>query len=320
MERAAIFDQGNAYNVLHQHGIWLAISRVTNRWRATFGRPTVIAPHGSLEAPALRRSAWKKRLATLAYEGKNLTAASCLHATSTAEAAGFRRYGLTNPIAIIPNGISESWIRSEGDPDRFLSRFAIPPGFRLLLFLSRLHPIKGLPLLLEAIAQLKRYHGDWLLVVAGPDERGHLLELQALVRKLNIGHLVRFVGPLLGQDRRDAYSAADLLVLPTFSENFGIVVAEALGVGVPVLTTRGAPWEELETFGCGWWVDVNVGAIRDALLKAVQMPKDELRSMGQRGQILVSEKYSLSRMGRQSIMLYDWLLGHGKQPDFVMKD
>ena len=320
MEQVAISPRGAAYDILHQHGIWMANSRVTNRWRAAFGRPTVVAPHGALKAYALRRSAWKKRLAALAYEKKNLRAASCLQATSFAEATSLRRYGLNNPIAIIPDGIPETWIQGGGNADRFRSKFSIPPDRRLLLFLSRIHPIKGLPLLFEAIAPIRRQLTGWHLVVAGPDERGHRHELALILERLEIGDVVQFVGPLFGSDKRDAFAAADLFVLPTHSENFALVVAEALGAGVPVLTTRGAPWEELQTYRCGWWVEVNTEAIRDSLSEAIQHPGETLRAMGQRGKTLVAERYTWPLVAQRSLMLYQWLSGRAQRPDFVITD
>jgi glycosyltransferase involved in cell wall biosynthesis len=96
---------GASFDILHQHSLWLAPSHVTLRWRRAFRRITVVAPHGTLEPYALARSTWKKQIAAWLYERRNLRAASCLQATSKAEAANFRRLGLANPIAVIPNAI-----------------------------------------------------------------------------------------------------------------------------------------------------------------------------------------------------------------------
>lgn len=320
LERQALSRVGRDVDILHQHSIWMANSRVTNRWRATFGRPTVVAPHGTLEEYALRRSAWKKWLASLWYEAKNLRLASCLHTASKAGGMSLRNYGLRNPIAVIPNGIPDTWIRSFGDADRFCDRHSVPPDKRLLLFLSRLHPIKGLPILFEAMALIRQQLADWYLVIAGPDEMGHRRELQLLSERLGIPDLIQFVGPLFGSEKRDALAATDVFILPTHSEDFAIIIVEALGAGVPVLTTRGAPWEELCDHRCGWWVDVSTSAIRDALLDAIQRPKDELVEMGQRGKTLVARKYTWSQVARKSLMLYEWLLGVGDRPDFVITD
>lgn len=320
MEQAAISRRGESYMILHQHNLWMANSRVTNRWRKTFGRPTVIAPHGTLEEYALKRSAWKKKLAALAYEGENLCRASCLHATSVSEALSFRRYGLRNPIAIIPNGVSETWINSVGDADHLRSRLALTADRRLFLFISRIHPKKGLPFLFEAMSLMRQELADWCFVIAGPDEAGHRHELESLAQRLHLESMIKFIGPVSGDDKRDAFAAADLFILPTHSENFAIVVAEALGAGIPVITTRGAPWEELQTHDCGWWVDISVGAIKNALLDAIHRAPAELKEMGKRGKALVTDKYTWAQLAQKSIRLYDWLLGRAERPDFVVLD
>ncbi len=322
MEREVVSALGESQQVIHQHSIWMANSRVTNLWRRRFQRPTIVAPQGTLEEYALKRSPLKKKLAQLAYETENLQSASCLHATCADEAVSFRRFGLSNPIALIPNGVPEDWVLSHGDSVRFRTQFAIPLDRRVLLFLSRIHPKKGLPMFFQAMSTLRQQQqfNNWLFVIAGPDEVGHRRELEVLSLNLGIENLIRFVGPLFGKEKRDAFAAADVFVLPTFSENFGIVVTEALGAGVPVITTRGAPWLELETNRCGWWVDTNPTAMQDAVLDAMARSKDELKAMGLRGQQLVSEKYTWPQIARRCLELYSWLLGQASRPDFVIFD
>lgn len=320
MEKTAVNAIGGNYQILHQHSIWLCVSRVTIRWRSKFDRPTVITPHGTLEDFVLKRSKWKKRLALIAYEMDNLKNATCLQATAENEAISFRRFGLKNPIAIIANGISEDWHQSDGDTQKFRKQFSIPRECRLLLFLSRIHPTKGLPMLFEAMAQLSYMLDNWLLVIAGSEESGYQSELEQQIEKLGLSNRVIFVGSLHGSEKRDAFAAADVFVLPTHSENFGIVIAEALGAGVPVITTKGAPWKDLQTYNCGWWVNVSVDAIREALLEATQSPKEELVAMGQRGRMLVSDKYIWPKVAAQSLQLYKWLLGQESRPGFVITD
>jgi len=316
MERA-IAQRADEFDVIHQHGIWTATSRVTNRWRAQTGKPTVIAPHGSLDAWALRRSIWKKRLVLLLYERENLDKVACLHALSAREAEGFRKFGLKNPIAMIPNGISEDWLLSQGDGAAFRHRFGLPKDTRLLLFLGRITPIKNLPTLIQAISELKPHLENWKLVIAGVNEFGHQNEVESLVKQLSLEPYVQFVGPLYGQSKRDAFTAADLLVLPSHSEGSPAVVLESLGAGVPVLTTKGAPWQELVTHRCGWWVEPTVPAIGEALLDAITRSPEELQAMGRRGKALVTEKYTWARVAHQTIELYAWLLERGESPDFV---
>jgi glycosyltransferase involved in cell wall biosynthesis len=317
MERAAA-DRASEFDIVHQHGIWTGLSRVTAAARRVHRRPSVVAPHGSLEPWCLSFSRLKKRLALIAYERKNLTEATCLHACSTQELQSCRGFGLTRPVAVIPNGVHDSWLRSDGDARRFRKRYAIGEDARVLLFLSRIHPKKGIPLLLEAISNIADTFCGAVLVIAGVSEVGHERELRGLASRLSLGREVNFVGPLFGQDKRDAFAAADVFVLPTHSENFGIVVLEALGAGVPVLTTKGAPWEELVTHRCGWWVDVDVAAITVAVKDACERPKNDLQEMGRRGRELVVSKYTWSRSAQQTIELYDWILGKRGRPDFVV--
>lgn len=109
-------------------------------------------------------------------------------------------------------------------------------------------------------------------------------------------------------------------MLPTYRENFSVVVAEALGAGVPVLTTKGAPWEDLVTHRCGWWTEISAAGIAEALRDALQHPQAELQAMGQRGKELVACKYTWQHSAEMTLMLYQWLLGHGERPDFVLTE
>jgi glycosyltransferase involved in cell wall biosynthesis len=320
MERAAVADPAAEFSVFHQHGTWTARSRVTIAWRRRFGGPTVLTSHGELYPWARRQSRLKKWLAWQAYGRRNLTAISCLQALSPAEGNAYREFGLQNPIAVIPNGVDETWLTSSGCGGRFRDRFRLPRDRRLFLFLSRVTPIKGLPLLLDAMAARRTRLADWVLVIAGPDEFGHVAELQARIDTLGIRDLVRLVGPVYGDDRRDAFAAAEFFVLPTYSEGAPLAALEALGAGVPVLTTRGAPCDYLVDHDCGWWTDIRTEAIGEALQDAVARSPETLTHMGVRGRALVSQRFTWPIIAAQTLRLYAWLLGQAGQPDFVRLD
>lgn len=317
MERA-IVEEGLRFEIIHQHGIWTGVSRALNRWRGRTARPTVIAPHGSLEPWALKRSHWKKRLALALYENKNLHEVSCMHALSQQEATDFRAFGLCGSVGIIPNGVPEGWMSQRHDPARFRLQHGLPDSIRIMLFLGRITPKKGLPMLLRAMYRNREQLTDWKLVIAGVDEFDHKREVQAMVQTLELQSYVQFIGPQFDQDKRDAFSAADIFVLPSHSEGAPVVILEALGAAIPVLTTKGCPWEELIRHQCGWWTEVSEDAISAALQDVLQQLPSALRMMGQRGKNLVSEKYTWSHITRDTLTLYDWLLDGGEKPAFMV--
>ena len=295
----------------HQHGIWLRCSHETSSFALKNSIPLIIAPRGMLEPWAINNSKWKKKLAWALYQKRDLQRATAFHATAHSEAESIRRLGFKQPIAVIPNGVqlpeaieceSARVGRLEGEK-------------KTALFLSRIHPKKGLPMLLDAWKKLSPE--GWRLVIAGNDDGGHVADLKTQIERLGLSEWVSYTGPLFGEAKERAYREADLFVLPSYSENFGIVVAEALGYQVPVLTTTGCPWRELETYNCGWWVEPNPQGIKQGLQLALATSGQELSEMGARGRALVEEKYQWPGIAERMVEFYDWLLKGGKPPDFV---
>ncbi|GAG43150.1 unnamed protein product, partial [marine sediment metagenome] len=209
-----------------------------------------MSTRGMLEPWAIRHKRWKKRLAWWLYQRRDLMRAACLHATAPSEAHNIRALGLGVPICMIPNGVD----LPEIDPMAGGGRYEGPghEGHKVALFLGRIHPKKGLPMLIEAWARIRP--PNWVLWIAGPDESDHQTELAQRVVAASLSQVVLFLGPLDDPKKRSALLNANLLILPTHSENFGMVIAESLAHGLPVLTTTGAPWSMLPERGCGWWV------------------------------------------------------------------
>lgn len=306
--------------IIHQHAIWTGVSRVTNMLRTDNGIPSVITPHGSLEKWALNQSWWKKQIVLALYEKNNLHHASCIHAVGENEIADCRDFGLSNPIAVIPNGISSEWLNSCGNGGAFRDQFGILAEKRVMLFLSRITPKKGLPMLLEVLHNLRKELTDWCVVIAGAGEFGHQAEIESIILDKGLNDLVKLVGPLFGKNKRDAFAAADLFVLPSYSEGAPIVILEALGAGVPVLATKASPWQNLETHDCGWWPNISSDSIYEALKDALSRSPEQLKLMGQRGKELVSTEYTWAKSAQMTIELYEWLLGRSQRPDFVVVD
>ncbi len=303
----ALRDVAGRADVMHSNSLWMMPNVYPAQAVAGTRSRLVTSPHGTLSAWALRRSRWRKQLMWLVCQGKAVRATDCFHATSQAELEDIRRLGLTAPVAVIPNGVEV--------PDDATSN-SHPDGPKRLLFLGRVHPTKGVDLLLQAWRVIQDKCADWELQIAGPDNGGYLPKMQRAARDLALKRIY-FTGPVYGRDKGLLYRSASLFVLPTHSENFGIAVAEALAHGVPVITTRGAPWQGLETNNCGWWIDCNVDSLADTLQTALCLSDQELREYGQRGRTWMQRDYSWSCIGARMLDTYLWLLGGGSAPDWV---
>lgn len=292
-------------SIMHQHGLWQYPSIACARQQRRFGVRRVVSPHGMLHPWALQVRPLRKRLAWSAYERRSAAEADVFHATAPAEAGYIRDRGLHQPIAVIAHGVDvphEPPHVRRGD-------------VRTALFLSRLHPGKRVEDLLAAWRRVKP--AGWRLVIAGPDHDGQRAALESLATGFGIDDVVRFVGPVHGATKDQCFRDADLFILPSLSENFGIVVAEALAFGVPVITTTGTPWRQLPVHGCGWWIPPGAEPLATALDEAVSMDEDALAAMGRRGWEYARSDLTWDRVATQYEALYRWLADGGAAPPFV---
>jgi len=304
--------------MVHLHGIWQYPTLAVHRWAKRTGRPYLISPHGMLEPWALRYSRYRKALVNWFFQEACLRGAHCIRATAESEVESIRQAGFRNPVALIPNGVPF--------PKELPARLALPANARKrALFVSRIHPKKGLMNLVSAWSRLLKTEAgpqiarEWEMVLVGPDEGGHLAQVMAAVRAAGLEQHFSYQGEVWDENAKNAcYVQADLFVLPTYSENFGLVIAEALSCGVPVITTKGTPWEELETRRCGWWIEIGEEPLFQALRTALVTPPETLREMGLRGRQLIEDKYSWRTPGRLMAETYEWLAGRRDRPEFVL--
>lgn len=320
MTKFANMQELEAFDIVHQHGIWPVNSIGTLILAKKKKIHSVIAPHGSLNSWALNLSSFKKKIALALYERENLKLASCLHATSENEISDFRDFGLKNPIAYIENGILEKYLLVTGNPERFRLQYNIPSNKRILLFLSRISPKKGLEMLVEAINSTRIEFDNWQLIIAGIDEFNHKKEIESLIVHYHLESKIKIIGSLFGADKEDAFAASELFILPSYSEGAPMVVLDSLAAGVPVITTKASTWNDLVDFNCGWWTDISTPAITKALKEAIGKSSEELKIMGDSGRKLIAAKYTWPQLAGKTIMLYEWLLGRAEKPDFVLLD
>lgn len=296
--------------LVHDNGVWLPTNHFSGRLARQAGVPFVVSPRGMLEPWALESGRVHKKAAWWLYQKRDLQQASLLHATSVLEAGQLRRLQLKAPIAVIPNGVE-----IPAEDFRVAGSNVWRGNERIVLFLSRVHPKKGLLDLVRAWAKLRPV--GWKVVIAGPDESGHQSEVETLAAQSGVREAFDFVGPIGDDQKWSLYRKADLFVLPSHSENFGLVIAEALGCGLPVITTRSTPWEDIAAHQCGWWIETGADALAEALREALAGSGEARREMGRRGRDLVAEKFCWSNVATQMLSCYEWLLHKAARPGCI---
>lgn len=286
-------------DVVHVNCCWLPGCALVQKWAQRQGFKVVLTPHGMLEPWIMRRHYLTRKLPALAlYQKAAVRRADMLHATAESEKANLLRLGYNDRVSVIANGIDvdgvamkRSWRRSHE-----------------ILFLSRVHVKKGINFLVEAVARLKDSMRGYTVCIAGEGDAAYVSELKEQCRSLGVQDMVRFVGGVYGDGKWDLFRRADVFVLPTHSENFGIVVAEALACGTPVITTKGTPWQDLERERCGWWTNIGTDALVDALRGFLSLSERELRQMGENGREMVEAKYSSRKTAGDMVAMYEAMI------------
>ncbi|NTW87556.1 MAG: glycosyltransferase [Desulfobulbaceae bacterium] len=297
-----------AVDLIHSHGLWMMPNIYPGRVAHRYNIPLMVAPRGMLSEWAMQNGSFMKRIIWPLLQRPALDATICFHATSEQEYLDIRRLGFKQPVCVIPNGIDVP----------MLKKTAIG-GRKILMFLGRIHPKKGVDILLRAWRVVQQRFPGWELHVIGPDNGRYLTTMKALVAQLRLERVV-FVGPLYGKDKLRAYRNASLFVLPTHSENFGLTVAEALAASTPVIVTKGAPWDGLEIERAGWWIDIGVDPLVECLEQSMAEPESRLAEMGKAGREWMIRDFSWEKIGEHLSMVYRWVLEGGKAPQSVRND
>ncbi|MGH8615529.1 MAG: glycosyltransferase [Gammaproteobacteria bacterium] len=305
-------------DLVHVHALRAMLNSDVRRIAVRHSKPFIISPHGQLYPQVLARNRVRKALLARLFVDADLKAASCLHATSKAEAEHVKSYGLHRPIAVVPLGIDADAYHLEVDQARNAvdERYAALKGYRRILVLTLLHRKKGLERLAIAWNRLSKAFKGWRLVIAGPDG-GYEAQSRRAFAAHAAGDSVFWVGPVYGREKVELLAGSDVLVLPSDWENFGVVVIEALAAGIPVIATTGSPWSELAHCDCGWWVRPTAEALAESLAVAMGMDDVRLRSMGERGRRLVYDKYTWDRCGALMLDLYQAVVRGAKWPEFA---
>lgn len=285
-------------DIFHTNCCWMPQSARNAIWAKKHGYKVAYTPHGMLEPWIMKRHYWTKKVpAMILFQKRGLQVADIIHATAESEKVNLMALGWNKNITVIPNCVRIDEIQLKSSWQRGKN----------ILFLSRVHVKKGINFLIEAASQLKEELTGYTITIAGPGDESYIKELKQMTVHHGISQLFRFIGPVFNEKKWSLYHHADLFVLPTHSENFGIVVAEALACGVPVITTTGTPWKKLDTNHCGWWIPIGTQPLTEALRQFLKLDEEELKRMGQNGRKLIEDCYSSESVVKMFMQLYSSL-------------
>lgn len=314
------------FDVIQLQSMWDLRYHIVAKIARKHRIPYIITPRGMLEPWSLSQKKWKKKLAMTLFQMKDIKRSACVFTTAEMEALHVRNLGVDVPMAVIPNGI---------ETDGYPCRISKDKVKKQILFLSRIHIKKGIELLIDAFDRIITKNAnmdDWTVAIVGNGEEEYIRELKRKVESLNLRDKVKILAPVFGDAKVNLYQESSIFCLPSYSENFGMVIAEAMSCGVPCITTNGTPWQllngEVSTMGAnldilgknrktGWCIDLNVDNLEKALLEAMTKKTAALYEMGQKGNLLVQENFNYKSVARKVMQLYSWLLYGGQAPAFV---
>ena len=293
-------------DIIHIHGLWNFSATLAAYAARRRGIPYVITPHGMLAKWALQRSYLKKMVYSILFERRNLRKAAIIHLLNNEELAEAQEFESDCKTLVLPNGVHPGLFRSQPEHTAFLRQHPECTDRVVALFLGRLHPKKGLDLLLPAFAHTLQQVPKLHLMIAGPDQGGYRQKLEAEVKRLNINERVTFTGMVQGETKKKLLAAADFFILTSYQEGDSMAVKEAMAAGLPVIITTSCHFNEVEREGAGFVVSHNPETISQAI--ATLIMKSDRKEMGAKAAQLIKEKYTWPIIVNRLISTYKHLL------------
>jgi glycosyltransferase involved in cell wall biosynthesis len=300
-------------DVCHVHGLWLPHTISARSVAHAMKKPILSSVHGMLEGWELNNKKLKKALYSFLFERPSLAQSHCLRALSEREAQDYRRYGLKNPVVIVPNGVAHL---NRVPLDSFFARFPQLAGKQVVLYLSRVHYKKGILNLLRAWPDVIRKCSDAHLLVAGPDYENTVASAKEMVAASRIADSVTFCGTISGDLKMGALSAARFFCLPSYSEGLSMAALEALSIGLPVVLTAECNVDGVAEAGAGALTSNDPVQLADVLSQCLLLNGSQWTGMSQAAIRLARERFDWDRIAESLRSAYSWMLG-GPKPSCV---
>ena len=304
-------------SIIHTHNLWNYVPWVANKVSKELSVNHIISPRGTLYEWNMNHHKYRKMLAWNLFQKSILENCACIHATAFSELKAIRRLGIRNEVAVIPNGIDVNEFDNLKDISHHKLNIGLNKNRKYLLYCSRIEEKKNLDLLIKSFCRLSNSFPQWDILIVGPVFNKQYFDYcMSIPQKLNLSDRIIYKGFVNGKERLDTYGSSQLFVLPSFTENFGMAIAEALLAEIPVITSKGTPWGQIYNRNAGWVVDPSLDSIQSALKDALNKSDEELKRMGKNGSELAKE-YASHVQAKKMYDLYIWSLGKGPRPDFV---
>ena len=295
------------FDLIHIHEIWHYANFASYHAAKKAGKPYIITIHGLLDPWCLNYKAFKKKIYSLFIQRRILREASAIHAITNEEVKHIRTFGIDNSIVMIPNGIDPKEFINLPPREELESFYPKIKGKRIILFLGRIHPKKGLDLLAKAFEKIAREWDNAYLMIVGPDSEGYKIKIEKMLESEGVLNRVIFTGMLSGRKKLIVLGGADIFALPSYSEGFSMAILEAMICKLPVIITKQCNFPEVTEVGAGNEIDPNVEQLTGALGNLLGNPQ-LCKKMGENGKRLVLEKFTWDKIADKMIQFYEEIL------------
>jgi glycosyltransferase involved in cell wall biosynthesis len=308
----AVAQEVAKFDLVHIHELWSQPHLAAYHAAKKVNIPYVVTVHGGLEPWAINHKGLKKKIYSALIQRRVLKEAAALHAITDEEVKHIRAFGIDNEIKMIPNGINAEEFQALPSRQELERLYPQLVGKQVVLFLGRLHPIKGLDILARAFGKVAKGRDELFLLVVGPDRDGYRAEIVKILEAEGVLDKVVFAGMLTGYEKLAALGGADVFVLPSYSEGFSMAILEAMASSLPVIITRQCHFPEVAQAGAGLVIESEADQLATAIEKL--LGDAQLRQqMGSNGRRLVAEKFTWDKVADQMIKMYEEVLGESSR-------